>query len=215
MATGPGHEKALGASGLGHMRASHADREQVIETLKAAFVRGQLTKDELDARAGQAFAARTYADLAVLTTDLPAGLRGAVPPRTQAGQRMSKAAKAGIWLTIAVAVPAVLSFLGGGQLFLLLTPFYFMALAFLGAEIVASRHAKRSQHRQLPPGGAPRPGRPPRRARGQAAGSTTTFRPLRFAALPNAAPELASPNLSVTSGARLKLPAAARPIARP
>ena len=48
MATGPGHGKA---AGLGHLRASHADREQVIETLKAAFVQGRLTKDELDTRA--------------------------------------------------------------------------------------------------------------------------------------------------------------------
>ena len=215
MVTGPGHEKALGAAGLGHLRASHTDREQVIDTLKAAFVQGRLTKDELDARAGQAFAARTYADLAALTTDLPAGLAGAAPPRAQAGRPVSNAAKAGTWLIFAVAVPVVLSFLGGGQLFLLLTPFYFMALAFLGAEIATSRQAKGPQHRQLPPGGAPRPGRPPRRARGQAAGSRTTFKPLRFAALPNAAPALTSPNLSVTSGARLKLPAATRPIARP
>jgi uncharacterized protein DUF1707 len=215
MATGPGHEKALGAAGLGHLRASHADREQIIETLKAAFVQGRLTKDELDARAGQAFAARTYAELAALTIDLPAGLADAVPPRAQAGRPMSNATKTGIWLTIAVAVPAVLSFLGGAQLFLLLTPFYFMALAFLGAEIAVSRHPKRPQHRRPPPGGAPRPGCPPRRARGQAAGPRTTFRPLRFAALPNAASALTSPNLSVTSGARLKLPAATKPIARP
>jgi hypothetical protein len=215
MVTGPGHEKALGGAGPGHLRASHADREQVIDALKAAFVQGRLTKGELDARAGQAFAARTYADLAALTTDLPAGLADAVPPRAQAGRPVSNAAKAGIWLIFAVAVPVVLSSLGAAQLFLLLTPFYFMALAFLGAEIATSRQAKRSKDRQLPPGGAPRPGHPPRRARGQAAGPRTTFRPLRFAAVPNAAPALASPNLSVTSGARLKLPAATRPIARP
>jgi hypothetical protein len=214
MVTGPGHERALGAAGLGHMRASHADREQVIATLKAAFVQGRLTKDELDARAGQAFAARTYADLAALTTDLPSRLRDVKPPRTPDGRPMS-AAKAGKWMIIATAVAVVLSFLGGAWLFLLFTPFYFMALAFLTAEIAASRQAKHFHHRQLPPGGAPRPGRPPRLARGQAAGSRTTFRPLRFAALPNAAPALASPNLSVTSGARLKLPAATRPIARP
>ena len=36
------------------LRAGHADREQVIETLKTAFVDGRLTKPELDARAGQA-----------------------------------------------------------------------------------------------------------------------------------------------------------------
>jgi hypothetical protein len=140
------------------MRASHADREQVIETLKTAFVQGRLTKDDLDARAAQAFAARTYADLAALTTDLPAGLDGAVPFRAQGGRPTSNAAKAGTWVIIAIAVPTVLSFLGGGQLFLLLTPFYFMALAFLGAEMATSRRTKRSQHRRLPPGGSASPG---------------------------------------------------------
>jgi len=37
---GPGDEIAAGAGGRGHPRASHADREQVIGTLKAAFVQG-------------------------------------------------------------------------------------------------------------------------------------------------------------------------------
>jgi len=59
------------AAGRGRLRAAHADREQAIDTLKTAFVHGQLTKDELDARAGQALAARTYADLAALTADIP------------------------------------------------------------------------------------------------------------------------------------------------
>jgi Domain of unknown function (DUF1707) len=48
----------------GRLRASHADREQVVELLKAAFVQGRLTQDELDGRIGQALAARTSADLA-------------------------------------------------------------------------------------------------------------------------------------------------------
>ena len=40
-------------------RASDADREQVIGVLKAAFVQGRLTKDELDAQAGHALTAPT------------------------------------------------------------------------------------------------------------------------------------------------------------
>jgi DUF1707 SHOCT-like domain len=36
----------------------------VIDTLKAAFVQGRLTKDELDARAGHALTSQTYADMA-------------------------------------------------------------------------------------------------------------------------------------------------------
>ena len=68
---GPGDAMAAGAVGRGPMRASHADREQVIEVLKDAFVRGRLNRDQLDARAGQALAARTYAELAAVTADIP------------------------------------------------------------------------------------------------------------------------------------------------
>jgi DUF1707 SHOCT-like domain len=155
---GPGNQRASDAAARDHLRASHADREHVVDVIKTAFVQGRLTKAEMDARAGQAFAARTYADLAVLTADLPAGLAAAQPPRparAQARQPMSNAAKAGIWVVIAVAVPMVLFLSGGEVLFLLFTPFYFMALAFLGAEIVASRLKTRSLRGQLPPGPAP------------------------------------------------------------
>jgi hypothetical protein len=75
-----GDEITAGAGGRGRLRASHADREQVIGALKAAYVQGMLAKDELDLRVGQAFASRTYADLAALTADLPAGLAAAQPP---------------------------------------------------------------------------------------------------------------------------------------
>jgi hypothetical protein len=52
-------------------RASHADRELVVERLREAAGEGRLSIDELDERLDAAFAARTYADLAVLTSDLP------------------------------------------------------------------------------------------------------------------------------------------------
>jgi len=60
------------AVGRDQLRAGHADREQVIEALKDAFVRGRMTRDELDVRAGRALAARTRAELAALTADIPA-----------------------------------------------------------------------------------------------------------------------------------------------
>ena len=69
------------AAGSGRWRASDADRERVIGTLKAAFVQGMLAKEELDLRVGQTFAARTYAQLAAITADLPAGLTIAKPPQ--------------------------------------------------------------------------------------------------------------------------------------
>jgi uncharacterized protein DUF1707 len=75
------------AAGRGRLRAGHADREQAIDTLKTAFVHGQLTKDELDARAGQALAARTYVDLAALTADIPPRPPAAGPARPSAPAR--------------------------------------------------------------------------------------------------------------------------------
>jgi len=50
--------------GRGGLRASHADREQAIVMLKAAFAHEQLDKAEFETRAGQALASRSYAELA-------------------------------------------------------------------------------------------------------------------------------------------------------
>ncbi len=72
--TGPQDPAAAGGD---RIRAGHADREQVIETLKTAFVQGRLTRDELGVRAGRALAALTCADLAALTADIPPGPAGA------------------------------------------------------------------------------------------------------------------------------------------
>jgi hypothetical protein len=51
----------------------------VVELLKAAFVEDRLTEEELDTRVGQALASRTYADLAAVTADIPAGLIAGQP----------------------------------------------------------------------------------------------------------------------------------------
>jgi Domain of unknown function (DUF1707) len=76
---GSGDERAA-AGGRSHLRVSHADRERVIDVLKAAFVQGRLAKDEFDLRIGQALASRTHADLAALIADVPAGPTTARPP---------------------------------------------------------------------------------------------------------------------------------------
>ena len=55
------------------MKASDADREHVIGVLREAFAEGRLTAEEHSARVGQAYAARTYAELATVSADLPAG----------------------------------------------------------------------------------------------------------------------------------------------
>ena len=105
--------------GRGNLRACHADRERVIGVLKAAFVQGRLGTDELDARVGQALAARTYADLAALTADLPAGLVAAEPSYQPARARAPRPVRAaaslmclGAVLTLADAATVVVT-LGG------------------------------------------------------------------------------------------------------
>jgi len=73
---------AAAVQGDGRLRASHADREQMIEALKVAFVQERLAKGEFDLRVGQAFAARTHAELAAITADLPAEPATADEPAT-------------------------------------------------------------------------------------------------------------------------------------
>ena len=78
-------ETAAGAERHTRLRASAADREEAIEVLKVAFVQDRITKDELDQRIGQVLASRTYDDLDVLTTDIPARLtRAQRAPRPRA-----------------------------------------------------------------------------------------------------------------------------------
>jgi hypothetical protein len=55
------------------LRASHEDRDAVIEILRVAAGDGRLTAEELDERLEIAFNARTYGELARLTGDLPSG----------------------------------------------------------------------------------------------------------------------------------------------
>jgi Domain of unknown function (DUF1707) len=137
----------------GRLRASHADREQVIGTLKAAFVLGLLDKDEFDLRAGQAFASRTYADLAVITADLPAGLAAALPPEPARAQDGKPVLRPGPVIMVATVLCAGIwgaAFLTesdnpvAGFLLMMTTLAYLMVLIIAGAHILKLRQDKRS-----------------------------------------------------------------------
>ena len=164
------------AAGRGDLRASHADREQVIGTLKAAFVQGRLARDEFDLRVGRALASRTYAELAAVTADLPAGLTAAQPPepprvpderpllrRPGLVMTMATVLYAGMW-PLAIVLPRNgegdprdgANLVGGATLIYLLV----MTLACVWAQALGSRREKRS--------GGQLPGRPPPGAGGQA-----------------------------------------------
>jgi hypothetical protein len=164
--TGPDEEAT---AGRGHLRAAHADREHAIAALKAAFVQGRLSKDELDVRAGQAFASRTYAELAALTADLPdrpddtepaiagpaitgpaitgpavAGLADTRPRSTPARTLVRAARRSGICVLAAVALTEG-AFLA--QSFALLVLAFFAVIAasgFLGYGVVDAVQERRS-----------------------------------------------------------------------
>ena len=114
---GPGDQTSA-AEGRNHgdLRASHADREQMIEALKVAFVHGRLAKDEFDLRVGQAFAARTHTELAAVTAGLPVEPATAPPatappataePRTPARAQIEPpVVRPGRLITVATAVCA-------------------------------------------------------------------------------------------------------------
>jgi Domain of unknown function (DUF1707)/Cell wall-active antibiotics response 4TMS YvqF len=60
-----------GPADRGRMRVSDADREQAADVLREAAGQGRISMDELDERLELAYAAKTYADLAPVTRDLP------------------------------------------------------------------------------------------------------------------------------------------------
>ena len=76
---GPGNEARP------ELRASHQDRDRVVEILRVAAGDGRLSGAELDERVEAALTARTYRELAQLTADLPA-VPGQPDPALQQAQ---------------------------------------------------------------------------------------------------------------------------------
>jgi hypothetical protein len=108
----------------------------MIDILKAAFVQGRLTQDELGIGVGRALAARTHAELTAITAGVPAGLIEARPPRKAARAHTRKPVnkKVVAWSTCAIAsLPALwaafLTFYGG---FLVM-----FVLVFLGLTVTS------------------------------------------------------------------------------
>ena len=139
---------ATAAPSRGHLRAGHADREHVINTLKAAFVQGRLAKDEFDARIGQTFASRTYADLAAVTADLPPGPAGppAASPTRPLTRALTRAEKAAAWCLYSIVVTVIFTIaVVPGQItveaMILTAAVIYSAFLLLGGLIViAARH---------------------------------------------------------------------------
>jgi hypothetical protein len=150
---GPGDEVAAAESrSRGGLRASDADREQLIAALKAAFVQGRLTKDEFDMRVGQTSASRTYAELAALTADIPAGLIGVQllrkPARAEAPHPQNKVVNSCACAVLAVLALGAALVTGNVGLFFVFVVAILGILFVVGGRMAYSSHKKRSTRHQ-------------------------------------------------------------------
>jgi hypothetical protein len=89
------------------LRASHEDRDRVVEQLRVAAGDGRLTAEELDERLETALTARTCAELAPLLSDLPSSGSatgtgpapvGDVPELTRLRAHRSNLERRGAWI---------------------------------------------------------------------------------------------------------------------
>jgi hypothetical protein len=116
--------------GSARFLASDADRERTVDILKAAFVYGTLTRDELTLRTGRALTARTYAELAGVTAGLTPGPPRPAPrtaprpamqrPRRQVSKKVVALSACAVVVPLTLGV-AFLSYYGGFLLMMLFT----------------------------------------------------------------------------------------------
>ena len=148
--TEPGDNRAPEAGGRGRLRASHADRERVIEVLQDAFVQGRLDKGDLDARVGQAFASRTYAELAALTADIPSASPRQPArahnraPRSHTGRDVAIGLAIGLIMAVVIVLGGLLKY---GAFGVLAIPI----VAVVPIVLICNAAEKRHSRRQLPP----------------------------------------------------------------
>jgi hypothetical protein len=78
--TSPGQPAVPEPVPEGELRVSDSERDATLQLLSSQAAEGRLTLDEHEERAGQALAAKTRADLATVTRDLPADAGASTVP---------------------------------------------------------------------------------------------------------------------------------------
>jgi hypothetical protein len=92
----------------GDLRASHAERDTVVEQLREAAAEGRIELDELEARLEVALTARTHAELAPLIADLPPAVPPVQSPPLVLKGGLHGASRSGLW-----QVPQKITVYGG------------------------------------------------------------------------------------------------------
>jgi hypothetical protein len=139
----PAEPSGSGGGPQGGMRASDSDRERVAESLREAAAEGRLSLDELNERLDQVFSARTYAELAPITADLPSpGTHQPAPARTASSGPLSSD-----WFGGQPGGSAAIAILGGfvrkGDW---VAPPTLSAVAILGGGEIDLRDARFAEH---------------------------------------------------------------------
>jgi hypothetical protein len=129
------------------LRASDADRERVVERLRAHAAEGRLDVQELEQRLAAAFAARTHGELEPLLADLPAH-------RPRSRRRPAyRAAALGPWLRLSVLLIGIWALSGGGYFW----PVWPMLGTFIGMVGPGYRGGAPGCHRHRRLAGGARP----------------------------------------------------------
>ncbi len=118
------------------LRVSDTDRDQAAEVLREAAGQGRLTLEELDERLDMAYAAKTYADLEVVTRDLPSvGHAAPVPAGTGAFPSDRLGGTPGSKFSVAIMS-------GARRMGPWVVPPVYTAVAFMGGIELDLRHAR-------------------------------------------------------------------------
>jgi uncharacterized protein DUF1707 len=155
--TGPGGKDAV----AGRLRASDAEREQVVVLLQVAFAERLLTREEFGERIAGALTARTHADLTALTAGIPAKPVAAPRPSAapaRARRPLSRRTVTGGWTLVTGAAMVTDAALAGNG-----DPTAGLSLLFIVAFVVAfvswlyavSAHRGTAAAAQPPAGPAP------------------------------------------------------------
>ncbi len=145
---------SLSNAGEDDFRVSDREREGAVDLLSEHAAQGRLNVEELDARVDGALAARTRAELAALTRDLPVSAQGERPApqrRATRGALPELSGQLGAFLAVNLVLVAVWALSGSG--------YFWPAWPILGwglALVKGGPCVRRRSHRNLTDAGAAR-----------------------------------------------------------
>ncbi len=141
----PRGEVASGRPVDPNLRASQAERDRVVDSLRRHAGEGRLDVEELEDRVERALTARTRGELAALEADLPRERRRPQSTRARAGGMVSGLALLPLLVGLAVIVfaPPAIAWIG----WVAVGWWFFAGLPFAGFGLAVCGHSRRRRQR--------------------------------------------------------------------